>query len=93
MEDFAKECDVGDVKGETATPTTQRPELVRDESSRFADEASRNSTNQVQTFDSRFRDFQYPLSSFKTVTLQGFKTSARELAKQANFLLTSSPCA
>ena len=82
MENLAKECDVGDLKGETASPQTQRHELVR-EIDRFADEVKKfNQSGQTATADFETSNTPFILQTSHS----NLQTSAREMAKQVDLL-------
>ena len=82
MEHLAKECDIGDLKGETASLLTQRQELVR-EIDRFADDVEKfNQSGQTAA-----NDFETSNTPFILQTSHfNLQTSAHKLAKQADLL-------
>ena len=82
MENLAKECEVGDLKGETASPQTLKQELAR-EIDRFADDIEKfrqSAQTAAADFETSATPFTLQTSHF---TLQN---SARDLVKQADLL-------
>ena len=82
MEKLAEECEVGDLKGETASPQTLKQELAR-EIDRFADDIEKfrqSAQTAAADFETSATPFTLQTSHF---TLQN---SARDLVKQADLL-------